>query len=326
MAKARAVGADAVHLIAKETTYATAPNGAGGGVYRKMPLRSYDLDPEQPLEDDPVWNTGSSEDGDPAQGALTVAGNLVAPMDARGVGYILTMALGAPVSVDNGDGTFSHTWKSGKDLFSYSCQIGHPKLATPRWRTQLGIKAGGFQFPMARNGRAVVTVPMVAQSQVKDVAGVRDASPLSYAYLPFDNATGSIKVGGVALANVTAGQFNYSSNTESVETIRADMAIDGVDETRRTLSGTVNLRLGSDTTIEDLADNKTPAAFEMAFALVAQPTWALKFQMPRAFFDKPKKPVEGPGGVSFATNWRAARDATAGYMLGVVLTNDVASY
>jgi hypothetical protein len=324
MAKARASGSDAVHLLAKETTYGVPP-APGAGVYRRLPLRSLSLGEEQALEDDPVWNRSNPDDSDPSLGASTVTGDLVAPMDSRGIGFILTMALGAPVSVDNGDDTFTHTWKSGKDLPSYVAQIGHPKLTVPKFRSQTGIKAGGLQFPMARNGRALVTVPLIAQKEAKDVA-TRDAAPLSYAYQPFDNATGGITVDGDAIANITGAQFNYSNGLEPVETIRADMAIDGVDENLRTCNGTANLRFGSDSTIDDLADSKTPAAVEYSFTLQALPDWSLKYQLPRVFFPRAKKPIEGPGGISITSNWRAAFDPTAGYMLAVVLVNDVASY
>lgn len=324
MAKARAAGSDAVHLVAKEATYGTAI--AGPGVYRRTPLRSYSLGAEQALEDDPVWNRSNPDDSDPSLGALNVTGDLVAPMDSRGAGLLLSMALGAAVTVDNGDDTYTHTWKSGKDLFSYSHQIGHPKLTVPKWRTLLGVKAGGLQFPMARNGRALATIPLIAQSEVKDTTGARDAAPLSYGYLPFNNATGGITVDGDPLANITAAQFNYSTGLEAIETIRADMMIDGADEGLRTLSGSASLRFGTDSTLDDLADANTPTAMVFSFSLPSQPDWGLSFQMPRVFFPKTKKPVEGPGGIAITANWRAAFDQTAGYMLGVVLTNDVPSY
>lgn len=325
MAKARASGSDAVHLLAKETVYGTPISGGAGGVYRRMPLRSYTLGAEQALEDDPVWNRSRPEDSDPAQGNLTVTGDIVLPMDARGIGVALLMALGPAVSVEDDD-LYTHTFLSGKDLLSFTHQIGHPKLTSAKWRTHQGVKAGGLQFPMQRNGRALMTLPLIGQSEVKDVSGARDAAPLIYDYLPFNNATGSIKVGGVALANITAGQFNFSNGLEPVETLRPDMMIDGVDDGLRTLSGSATLRFGADATIDDLADANTPAAVELAFAIPSQPDWSLKFRMPRVFFPKTKKPVDGPGGISVTSNWRAAFDQTAGHMLEVVLVNDVAAY
>jgi hypothetical protein len=328
MAKARASGSDAVHLLAKETVYGTAISGAGGGVYRRMPLRSYSLGAEQPLEDDPVWNRSRPEDSDPAQGNLTVTGDIVLPMDARGVGVALLMALGPAVSVETGVDTdvFEHTFLSGKDLLSFTHQIGHPKLTSAKWRTHLGVKAGGLQFPMQRNGRALMTIPLIGQAEVKDVSGARDASPLIYDYLPFNNATGSVKVGGVAVANITGGQFNFSNGLEPVEPIRADMMIDGVDDGLRTLGGSFDLRFGANSTLDDLADDNEPAEVELAFAIPSQPDWGLTFTMPRVFFPKTKKPVQGPGGISVTANWRAAFDQTAGHMLEVVLVNDVTAY
>lgn len=325
MAKARASGSDAVHLLAKETVYATPISGVGGGVYRRMPLRSYTLGAEQPLEDDPVWNRSRPEDSDPAQGNLTVTGDIVLPMDARGVGAALLMVLGPAVSVEDDD-IYTHTFLSGKDLLSFTHQIGHPKLTVAKWRTHQGVKAGGMQFPMQRNGRALMTIPLIGQAEVKDVGGARDASPLIYDYLPFNNASGSVKVGGVAVANVTGGQFNFSNGLEPVETIRADMMIDGVDDGLRTLSGSVDLRFGTDSTFDDLADANTPAELELAFGIPSQPDWGLKFNMPRVFFPKTKKAVTGPGGISVTANWRAAFDQTAGHLLEVVLINDVAAY
>lgn len=322
MAKPRAQGADAVILIAKESAYGTAP--ASG--WWRMPLRSDDVSEAQPLEDDPTINLGSPDDADPSLGARTVAGDIVFPMDVRGLGYVLGMALGAATTVETTtDVLWTHTFKSGKDLDSYSKQVGHPKLSTPKWRTQLGLKSNGFSFPMQRNGRALLTVPIIGKGEVKDVAS-RDGTPDSWEYLPFDNATGSIKLDGVPIANLTGGQFTFSNSLEAVEGIRDDMMIDGADETRRMANGTANLRYGADTTIEDLIDSNLPAALVFGFGLLAEPTWRVEFTLHRVFFERTKKAITGPGGIEQATAFRAARDATAGCMMTVTLANDVESY
>lgn len=322
MAKARAQGSDAIILIAKESTYGTAP-GTG---WRRMPLRSDTISAAQPLEDDPVINIGTPEDGDPSLGAMGVSGDLVFPMDVRGLGYVLTMALGAPTTVETTTGVlWTHTWKSGADLFSYSKQVGHPKLSVPKFRSQLGLKSNGFSFLMARNGRAVITMPMIGQGEVKDNAS-KDDTPDIWDYLPFDNATGGVKIGSTVLANLTGANLTFSNNLDAVDTIRADMMIDGADETRRTLSGTANLRFGSDATIDDLVDAKTPAALEFSFTLASASTWKAKFTLHRCFFERTKKEVSGPGGIEQATAFRAAKDASAGTMMTVTLSNDVPSY
>jgi hypothetical protein len=322
MAKPRGQGADVIQLIAKEAIYGTAP----ANNWWRFPMRSDDVSGSQELEDDPVWNTGNADDGDPAEGAFNVAGDLVVPMDARGLGYFMQMCLGASTVVETTtDVLWTHTWKSGGDLFSYSKQVWHPKLSTPKGKTQTGIKAGGFSFPMARNGRALLTIPMIAQGEVKDVA-VRDASPDVYEYLPFDNATGNVKIDGVVLANLTGLQCNFTNNLETVEEIRADMKIAGADETRRQANGTANLRFSADETVDDLVDGKTPCELEFSFSIRSQPTWVFKVTLHRVFFSRTKVAVSGPGGIEQATSWRAARDATAGCMMTVTLANDVEAY
>lgn len=327
MAKPRAQGADAVVLIAKEAVFGTPISGAGGGVYSRLPLRSDDASAAQPLEDDDTWNKGTPEDGDPSLGALSVAGDVVAPIDVRGAGFLLTMALGASTVEEVEEGVlWKHTWRSGKDLFSYSKQVGHPKLTTPKWRTQFGGKSNGFSFPMARNGRAILTQPMIFQGETKDLTGARDANPLSYPYLPFDNSGGGVTIDGDPLASLTGAQFTFSNGLETVESIRADMRIDGADETIRKCSGTANLRFGTDATIDDLVDGKTPAALTFAFTLASNTDWVLKFILPRVFFEKTKQAITGPGGIEQPTSWRAAHDAVAGYLMQVELSNDVETY
>lgn len=323
MAKPRAQGADVIQSIAKELVYGTPP---ASGTWWRFPMRSDDVGGAQELEDDPIWNTGNADDGDPAEGAFNVSGDIVVPIDARSVGYFMQGCLGASTVVETtADTLWTHTWKSGKELPSYSKQVFHPLLTTPKGKTVTGIKMGGFSFPMQRNGRALLTIPMIGKGEVTDSV-VRDATPDTYEYLPFDNATGTVKIDGVVLANLTGLQVNFSNNLEAVEEIRADMQIAGADETRRTASGTANLRLSADATVDDLVDDKTPCELEFSFTLRADPTWVFKVVLHRVFFSRTKGSVTGPGGIEQATTFRAARDATVGCMMTVTLANDVEAY
>ena len=328
MAKLRAVGADAVNLIGFEAAYGTPPSGAGGAVYYRVPLRQYGLSPERPPEDDPTWNLGSPDAGDPVEGPVIVNDAMSLPMCARNAGVVLRAVLGAPDSDETGVGTgvFEHVFVSGEDVPSLAIQTGHPKLTTPKWETIFGVKAGGINFDMARTGRALMEVPLIGQGKTKDVAGARDASPIQLVYLPFDNARGSITVGGVSIGNITAARFGFSNGLEAVENIRADGQIDGVDEGERTCTGTLDVRYSTSTTLEDLAEDKTPAVMELTFGSSLGVDVGLAFTLPRVFFFEPKKPINGPGGISQSWQWRAARDSTLGYLLSVLLTNDVESY
>ena len=329
MGKPRAVGADIIDLWCEEAAYATAPNGGAGGVYTRPTLKSDGLSGSRPLEGDELINTGSPDDTDPSQGSLDVSGDIVAPLDARGAGFWLRIALGpepaGPVH-DADAGTYLHTFVSGQDLKSYTKQLAHPKLTTPKYNSCLGAKAGGFSFPLQRNGRVLMTIPMVASTEVKDNA-IHDANPKTFQWQPFDNCTGEIKLDDAVIANITGGQFNYSNTLDNVEAIRSDGAIDGSDETIRTATGSLTVRIGTDHTIDDLVGNEASCAMEISFTLKSDATRKLTFSLPRVFFELAKKPVTGPGGVSATINFRAARDAvTPAPMLSVALLNDVAAY
>src|SRR5690606_8934169 len=113
---------------------------------------------------------------------------------------------------------------------------------------------------------------------------------------------------------------------ESVETIREDGLISGIDEGERIASGNVDIRFGGVNPLEALAASKTPAAMVLRFSLASHPEFWLELQLPRVFFFNPKKPITGPGGIAQSWQWRAARDAGLGYMLAAVLRNDVEDY
>lgn len=328
MAKPRASGADAVQLIGFEGVYGTPPDGSGGEVYYRLPMRSDDVSAAQPLDDDDTWNRDTPDDGDASLGGETVSGELVLPIDARGVGIALMMALGEPTtSVITADTLWEHTFVSGADLPSFTKQVVHPKLAAPKARTQFGGKVDTLAFPLQRTGRALLTLGTMFQGETKDAGGAaRDAEPISFPYLPYDNCEAAATLGGVGIANLTGGQVNFSNGLDPVETIRSDNRIDGVDETIRRANGTSSIRLGNDATIDDLIDAGGYGALEFGFTLVSQATWFLKFQFPRVRFERAKKPISGPGGIEQSMNWRASHDADAGYLMRVRLRNDVEAY
>jgi hypothetical protein len=65
---------------------------------------------------------------------------------------------------------------------------------------------------------------------------------------------------------------------------------------------------------------------EYRFTIPGADAFRVAFDLPRVFLPRKKHEVTGPGGVSATYDWRAAKDATAGYLLRVTLHNDVAGY
>lgn len=236
MAKTRAYGSDAQLLAAFESTYGTAPDGSGGGVYTKLSFKESSLGAERPLGYDPLLGQGRDAQ-DPFYEAISDEGEFGVPLDLRGLGFWLKGLFGAPTTTDNPDGTYTHVFTSGGDLPSLTFEVGHTALSTPKFYRHTGAKLENLAFDMARTGPANA----VAKGETSP-ASAADASPATLALKRFSQGSGTIKVGGSQLANVTGGRFSFSNNLERVETIRDDGLIDGADETEATAEGSIDVR------------------------------------------------------------------------------------
>ena len=324
MAKTRAYGSDAQLLGAFEARYGTAPNGAAGGVYTKLSFKESSLGAERVLGYDPLLGQGRDAQ-DPFYEAVADEGDFGVPIDLRGIGFWLKGLFGAPASTRQSAAKHTHVFTSGGALPSLTFEIGHTALTAPKFYRHTGAKLDGISFDMARTGPANATIGVVAQGETAP-AGAADASPATLALTRFSQGSGTIKVGGNQLANVTGGRFAFSNNLERVETIRSDGLIDGADETEATAEGSVEVRFSTDTTITAAVDAETPVALEYGYSIPGARGYSLTFSLPRVFLPKPKQEIRGPGGIQASYDWRAARDAAAGHLLQVTLINDKAGY
>lgn len=323
MAKVRAYGADAQLLGALEATYGTPP---ATGAYKKLSFKSHALGSEQPLGTDPLLGAGRDSQ-DPYYDAITVSGDLVVPVDLRGIGFWLKGLFGAPVTTEGAGedaGTFTHVFTSGGLLPSLTLQVGHTALSPQIHYAHAGVKLGSFSFQMARTGAVNATISAVAQGETTASAAL-DLTPDSYELTRFSAGSGAIKLGASLLGSVTGGQMEYNNTLESIETIRDDGKIDGVDETEATATGSVTMRFGSDSTIRTAVASQTPVALEYSYKVPAT-DYLLKFELPRVYLPKPKTEISGPGGIEATYNWQAAADPILGYLLKVTLVNDVDAY
>lgn len=325
MSKLRATGADSRTLAVFEADYGTAPDGSGGGVYRQVSFARNGVGGEKPLGNDSLL--GQGRDGqDPYYEAENVGGAISVPIDLRGIGFWLKGVLGNPATNDNGDGTYDHVFTSGgDDLPSMTLEKAHSKLTTPRFELITGFVCGSLSFDLARTGPASASIDGIAQGS-EFLTSSNDNAPVAYALRRFFQNRASIKMAGSQLGYVTAGSFNYTNNIEGVETIRDDGKIDGVDTGEARASGSVTVRLSSDTTITDAITAETPVSMEVGYSMPGAEGYALKFAMPRVFLPKVKESIEGPGGIDQQYDWQAAFDSVAGHMMQVTLTNDVANY
>ncbi len=312
---ARAYGANAQLLGLVETTYGTAPTTN----FTKFPFVSSDLGSEQGLIASNLLGQGR-DPAQPMRDVIKVTGNVVVPVDVRNFGHWLKSLLGAPVTTGSG-APYTHTFTSGAPTIpSMSVEVGMPEV--PAYFMNSGVRVNSAQLTFARSGAADATLACIAQGEVRSGSS-SGGIPTSLALTRFNQFQGAITKDGTQLGNVTGGQLTYTNNLATIETIRPDGKIDGADPTIAALTGTLDVRF-ADTTLIDDAINNTPVALTFGYTIDANN--ALVFTAHEVYLPKPKLTISGAAGVQANFAWQAAKNATAGNMLTVTLTNDVASY
>lgn len=313
---ARAYGANAQLLAAFESTYGTTP--AGG--FTRLPFVSSGLGAEQGLIESDVLGQGR-DPAAPSRDVIRVEGDLVVPVDLRNFGLWLKALLGAPASSGVAPGPFVHEFASGAaSLPSLSIETGLPEV--PAYFLVAGVRLDSMQLSFQRSGHANATFAAIGQGEVRNDAS-QGGAPASFAFKRFGQFQGQIKLDGAALANVTSANLTYSNTLERIETIRPDGKIDGADPTIAALSGAIDVRF-ADTVLVDQATSGAPVALEFSYVLSADEKLVLEAH--EVYLPRPKRAVNGPGGVQTSFEWRAADNTAAGRMMTVTLTNDVESY
>lgn len=218
-------------------------------------------------------------------------------------------------------GAYVHTFTSAKvDLPSFACEFGHSNV--PAFLLSLGGRADSLQMNFQRTGGAFATIGLMAQSETR-FATTQGGTPTTRTYETFNQFEGSIKKDSVDLANVVGASFTYSNAMESVETIRNDALIEGVDPTQNKITGTLESRYG-DNVLVDVGINNT--TFELELAYTTNAGKKLVFTFHKVFLERSKLPISGPGGVQQSFNYEAVYDSGNSASVTCALYNDIASY
>lgn len=311
----RAYGWNARFLIAEESAYGEMPDKG----YRKVPFISSSLDSEQSLLSSNVLGLGR-DPARPFQDVINVDGDVAVPVDLRNIGVWLKAVFGAPVTTGT-DGVYSHAFESGRvNIPSFTLETGLPEV--PQYIRFSGVRANSIAFDFKRSGEAQVTLNLVARGE-SGSEETASTSPEVYKYTRVSQFQGYIKSGGVPLANITAAGATYSNNLEKIETIRNDGLVEAIDLGVASLSGSISARYG-DNVLLDKARGGEPVDLEMGYKLTD--TLKLAISCHEVYLPKPKRSVDGPGGIECSYDFQGAKNDEAGRMMTVTLTNDVEEY
>ena len=312
---ARAQGSRAQMGMAFESTYGTAPVSG----FKRMAFASpTDLGTEQPLLANELLGYGRDPLA-PSKDAITSDGSITVPVDSDGIGYWLKGLLGAPTTT--GTTPKTHTFTSGGlSVPSMSIEMQMPEV--PLFEMFSGVCVDSMKFSLARSGLLQATAKVIAQGS--STAGTTQAGALTDITLQrFGHFNGAIKRDGATLANITEGEFTYSNNLDPIGTIRSDGKIDGLDLGVAALTGSITTRF-ADTTLYDQAIAGTPCSLEFSWTISA--SVSLTITAHAVYLPRPRRKIDGPGGISAAFDWQAAKAASPARMMTAVLVNAVTAY
>lgn len=311
----RAYGWSSQLLVAQENQYGVLP--ATG--FQKVPFASSTIDSEQGLIASNVLGLGR-DPTQPFQDVINVGGELAVPVDLRNIGIWLKAIFGE-ANTSEAASTFTHIFESGKmSLPSYSLELGLPEV--PEFVRFMGVKANSIAFNFARSGEAQVTVSLLAQGENAGTSSI-STTPKLMEYTRFSQFQGFIKSDGQILANITSASLTYSNNLEKIETIRNDGKVEAIDLGVASLSGNIAARYG-DNVLMDKARAGEPVDLEMGYVLNDKQKLILTCH--EVYLPKPKRSVNGPGGIECSYDFQGAKDVTLGKMMTATLVNDVEEY
>lgn len=315
----RARGANALMNLAFETAYGTPPVAG----YKQMPFVSSALGAEQALMESDLLGQGRAP-SDPMLDVVVNDGDVVVPVDSQAFGWWLRLLLGAQAPVADGDG-FIHTFKSGAAVLpSASAEIGHPDV--PAYSTNYGLRANTLQIQMRRSGWLDATIGIVGQGETALAATSSAGTPT-----PFDPALnkrftqpiGQVLMDDVQIGGVVEATMSFSNVLEKVETIRPSGEIEDSDPGMPTGSLGLTLKF-ADRALALKATSGQPVKIALGWSIPGA-NRSLRFEFPRVFLPRSKRPVSGPAGIQMTANAMASTPL-GGSMMSVFLRNDVASY
>lgn len=311
---ARAIGANSKLYGKVESTYGTAATGN----YNQLPFYSFDLGSEQGLITPTVIGVGTTRDpGAPIKDVIDVSGSAVVPVDLVNIGHWLKLLLGVPVTTGASD--FTHTFKSGGTLPSYSFETAMPDV--PEYPLNVGVRGASIAFDFSPSGEARATVAMIGQGETRPTS-TSAGTPVTQTFTPFGQFQGSIKRNGSSLASVVGATLTYSNNLEAVRTIRADGKIEGADPAQTNISGEIRVRY-ADTQLMNDALGTSSISLELGYTISA--TKSLLITIPDCWLPKPKTGISGPGGVEATFAYQGSFNAGQNAALVAVLKNQTAA-
>ena len=300
-----------------ETAFKTPPATPAGLI---MPVNKADISGDRPKQK-PNTLTGRRDPVKPFEGNMDVGGSLEVPLDAYAFGYWLKAIFGQPNTTDNGDGTYTHVFKTGDLQPSLILETQFTDKGI--YKKSTGCKIGSLSMSVGTDGE--LTASMNVLGATEDLSSTPyDNDPTSPNFVRFNAPHASIKEGGSTIAIVTDLSLDIDFGLDG------DVYTVGTGGTRGDIpEGLMNISGNMTSLFESLgllnkAVNSTESSLEITFDNGEE---KLIISIPELQYARKTPGLSGPQGVRLETPFQAYYDDNAdGSSLVFTLINTQESY
>lgn len=263
--------------------------------------------------------TGNASPSQPFLGFKDGAVSGSFPVDDKAMAQWLKGLFGSPTTVDNFNGTYTHTYKIGKTIPSMFMEVNHSDVGAGLYYTTVGIGLNTLSFSIGGDGELLATIEGIAKDTTKSTTSTVTAS----------DYTDGVKFGQFQAAitgatNVKTFDLNYSNAIDGDTYI-----IDGTGSRNGVPKGIAEVGGSFTTLFEDdsiFASARSFTDFPLD-ATFTSGTSILKFDMQEAKLDAVTNPeIAGAAGIIASFNFQAyLASGSNDTALQVELTNTLAT-
>lgn len=313
----QAKGAKGQLVLAYETNYGQTPLTPTAF---RLPFNKNTLNGKQSLIEVSTI-TGRRDPVEPGRGQIDASGNVEIPLDARALGYWLTMMFGPPTTT-GAAAPFTHVWKVKDSMPSASIEKGYTDISS--YALYPGCKVSKFSLGVAvGNNELTANMDMIGAQETVNASPMA-ATPTDVSLARFNNFQAAVMEGGVASAVCRKFDLNIDFGLDgdtyclNGQASRTDIA-EGLVQ----VSGSIE-SLFKDTTLLNKAINGTESSLKVTFTAGAN---SLEILIPELIFERGTPPIDGPKGLLLNTSYKAYfKDSSENSVVKITMVNDVEHY
>lgn len=259
----------------------------------------------------PTTITGNLNPVEPLDGNVSVAGQVVCPVDSIAFWYWLQLALGNPTT-SGASSPWTHTFKAGTTRPSFTLEHQFTELGSSRYFQYTGCKISSMSLSAGDDGELIATFDIVGAVETIATSPF-DVSPTTVTMNRLKNSHLELTEGGSSLTNgkLTDMAINFNLDTSNY-VIGGGGVLGSLPDGVYSVSGNLSA-LFEDTTLLEKALNGTESSLVLTFTASASAVLVLTF--PEIKYTPNSPGIEGPQGIAinlpFAGYYNDNTDATS---------------